>query len=139
MHTPVELYVTLPVDLFRAGTPTRHKFDYLRTNPPRTDHQVYDVKIDPKTGMIDHRSGGLSLFNAPDLSFSADWWVVPAGTELPPEFILTKDLTDGRFRGHYTIRARSDIAVDEWKRKLLEWADLHVIHLNKYPKASGNV
>ncbi|SFD15803.1 hypothetical protein SAMN05660479_03318 [Microbulbifer thermotolerans] len=44
MHTPIEFYVKLPVDLFRGGTPTKHKFDYLRTMPPRNETQTYDVK-----------------------------------------------------------------------------------------------
>ncbi len=45
MHTPIKFYVKLPTDLFRAGTPTKPKFDYLRTSPPRDDTQIYDVKI----------------------------------------------------------------------------------------------
>lgn len=66
MHTPIKFYVKLPADLFRGGTSSRHRFDYLRTMPPRKAHEVYDVKIHPVTKIIDHRSGGLSLFNAPD-------------------------------------------------------------------------
>jgi hypothetical protein len=139
MHTPVEFYLKLPVDLFRGGSPKRHRFDYLRTLPPRTDGQVYDVKINPRTGLIDHTSGGLSLFAVPDFSLGPDWWIVPAGTELPKEFVLTKDLTNGRFRGHYTIRAQFDIDQELWRRKLLDWADTYAIHIDKLRKASGNV
>ena len=39
MHTPIEFYIKIPKDLFRAGTPTKPKFDYIRTMPPRTDDQ----------------------------------------------------------------------------------------------------
>jgi len=139
VHTPIKFYVKLPADLFRGGTPSRHRFDYLRTMPPRKAHEVYDVKIHPVTKIIDHRSGGLSLFNAPDFSFGPDWWVVPAGTRLPDGFTISKDLTNGRFRGHYTIRALVDIHESVWKRKLAAWADEHAIHIKEYRKAQKNV
>ncbi len=58
MHTPVEFYVKLPADIFRGGTPMKHKFDYLRTMPPRKEDQTFDVKIKPENGNIDHISGG---------------------------------------------------------------------------------
>ena len=139
MHTPIKFYVKLPVDLFRGGTPTKHKFDYLRTMPPRTKDQVYDVKLKPKSKIIDHTSGGLSLFKTPNYSFGPDWWVVPAGIVLPPQFTLTKDLTNGKFIGHYTIRAMEDMSEDTWKRILVEWADKHAIHINEYKKVNNNV
>lgn len=116
MHTPIQFYLKVPVDLFRSGTPTRHKFDYLRTMPPRNEDQFYDVKINPLTKIIKYDSGGLSLFDAPNYSFGYDWWVIPAGTMLPPGFTLTKDLSDGKFRGHYTIRAMEDMHVEIWKQ-----------------------
>ncbi len=139
MHTPIEFYVKLPADLFRGGTPTRHKFDYLRTMPPRNEDQTYDVKINPKNGLIDHTTGGLSLFNAPNFGFGLDWWVIPGGTKLPPGFTLSKDLTDGKFRGHYTIRALRDMSVKEWKKELAEWADKHATHLNQNKKVKNDV
>jgi len=139
MHTPIKFYVKLPVDLFRGGTPTKHKFDYLRTMPPRTREQVYDIKLLKDSKLIDHTSGGLSLFNTPNYSFGSDWWVVPAGVRLPPEFTLSKDLTDGVFRGHYTIRAMKDMSETTWKRLLIKWADEHAVHINEYKKANNNV
>lgn len=135
MHTPIEFYIKIPADLFRGGTPTKPKFDYLRTMPPRGEDQVYDVKVDPKTNVIDSKSGGLSLFNSPNFAFGQDWWVVPKGTPLPPGFTISKDLTDGKFRGHYTIRSLSDIHVDIWKRTLKMWAEEHAVNLKDY-KAS---
>lgn len=139
MHTPIKFYVKLPADLFRGGTPTKHKFDYLRTMPPRSDDQTYDVKIDPISGFIDHTSGGLSLFNTPNYVFGQDWWVIPAGTKLPPDFTLSKDLTDGKFRGHYTIRALTDMHESVWKKKLSDWADEYAVHVNQYKKVKNNV
>jgi hypothetical protein len=139
VHTPIKFYVILPVDLFRGGTPTKHKFDYIRTMPPRKNEQVFDIKINPITKKIDHTSGGLSLFNTPNYSFGNDWWVVPAGTQLPLGFTLSKDLTNGKFKGHYTIRAMSDISLNIWKQKLVEWADEHVIHVKEYIKVNKHV
>jgi len=139
MHTPIEFYVKLPAALFRGGTPAKHKFDYLRTMPPRNSDQTYDVKINTKTGLIDHTTGGLSLFNTPNYGFGPDWWVIPAGTKLPSEFTLSKDLTGGKFKGHYTIRALIDMPIPVWKKKLSEWANEHVVHVKQYKKANNNV
>ena len=132
MHTPIKFYVIIPVDLFRGGSPTKPKFDYIRTMPPRKQDQVYDVKIDEKTNEIDHKSGGLSLFHAPDFSFGSDWWIIPGGTPLPHGFTVSKDLSDGKFKGHYTIRALSDVRLDWWKSTLKKWAEEHAIHIKDY-------
>lgn len=139
MHVPIKFYVKIPADLFRGGTPTKHKFDYLRTMPPRKENEIYDVKVNPRNGIIDHRSGGLSLFDTPDFTFGQDWWVIPAGTELPEGFTLTKDHTNGKFKGHYTIRSLADIHESTWKQTLAEWADKYAIHINEYKKAEHNV
>ncbi|WHI45964.1 hypothetical protein [Microbulbifer sp. VAAF005] len=84
MHTPIEFYLKTPVELYRAGTPTKSNFDYIRTMPPRTGDQTYDIKINSETGVVDHTSGGVSLFDKPKMDFSPDWWVIPPKTELPP-------------------------------------------------------
>jgi len=132
MHTPMEFYIKTPVDLFRAGTPTRSKFDYIRTMPPRTEDQRYDMKIDPVTKIIDNKSGGMSLFNSPNMAFSPNWWVIPRATALPPGFTVSKDLTDGVFKGHYTIRSLRPIKLDLWKKILLEWAEENAVHINEF-------
>lgn len=137
MHTPIEFYLKIPVDLFRAGTPTKPKFDYLRTMPPRTDVQVYDVKIDPKTKKIDSKSGGLSLFNTPNFSFGKNWWFLPKGTPMPPGFTVSKDSTNGKFKGHYSIRSLSDIHIDVWKKTLKQWAEKHALKIEKYPASKA--
>jgi hypothetical protein len=107
--------------------------------PPRKEEQTFDVKIKPENGNIDHTSGGLSLFNTPNYGFGSDWWVIPAGTQLPPEFTLSKDLTDGKFRGHYTIRALLDMQPAVWKKTLADWADKHAVHIKEYKKVKYNV
>ena len=138
MHTPIKFYVKIPVDLYRAGTPTKPKFDYIRTSPPRTDDQIYDVKIDPKTQKIDCKTGGLSLFNAPNYSFGNDWWVVKEGTQLPLGYTISKDATNGKFKGHYTIRSMKDIHIEEWKRVLGEWASKNAIHISNISNKQEN-
>jgi hypothetical protein len=137
MHTPIKFYVKIPVDLFRAGTPTKPKFDYIRTMPPRKEDQTYDVKIDPVTKMLEAKSGGLSMFNAPNYKFGKDWWVIPVDTELPSGFTISKDLTDGKLKGHYTIRSMSDIHIDIWKTTLREWAEEHAVHISEYEKSEA--
>lgn len=132
MHTPVKFFVKIPADLYRAGTPTKPRFDYIRTMPPRTDEQVYDVKIDPKTNKIKANTGGLSLFSSPNYSFGDDWWVVPQGVPLPSGFTISQDLTNGKLRGHYTIRTMKDIPLDLWKKTLGEWAEKNAIHINQH-------
>ncbi len=37
----------------------------LRTSPPRSEGQNFDLKINPNTKLIDHVSDGLSLFKKP--------------------------------------------------------------------------
>jgi hypothetical protein len=120
----------MPEDLYRAGTPSKSKFDYLRTMPPRKLEQVYDVKINPDTNIIEASSGGLSMFDKPNYKFGKDWWVMPKGTKLPNGFTISKDLTDGKFKGHYTIRSLSNISVDSWKRIFKLWGEENAIHIN---------
>lgn len=134
MHTPIEFYVKLPADLFRGGSPTKPRFDYIRTMPPRNDQQVYDIKIDPVTKVIDSQSGGLSLFNQPNFAFGSDWWVLAKGTKLPAGFTISKDHTNDKFKGHYTIRSLHNIHIEQWKRVLKEWAEENAVHLKQYKK-----
>lgn len=132
MHTPIKFYLEIPTNLYRGGTATKPKFDYIRTSPPRDEDERFDIKINPDTKIIEHMSGGLSLFNKPNFENGTNWWVVPAGIELPPGFTVTKDLTNGIFKGHYSIRALSDIHIDDWKKILKEWAEEHAIHISEY-------
>ncbi|MGH1470365.1 MAG: hypothetical protein ACRBCS_04185 [Cellvibrionaceae bacterium] len=132
MHTPIEFYIKIPTDLYRSGTPTKPKFDYIRTSPPRSEDQLFDLKIDPKTKQICQESGGLSLFNQPKFNNGNDWWVIPMGTNVPQGFTVTKDLTDGVFRGHYSLRSLRSIHIDEWKKILRDWAEEHAIHIEEY-------
>lgn len=92
------------------------------------------MRIDPVTNKIDAKSGGLSLFHAPDFEFGSDWWVIPADTPLPFGFTVSKDLTNGVFKGHFSVRAVSDMHVDVWKTTLREWAEKHAVHISNYSR-----
>ncbi len=74
----------------------------------------------------------ISIPKLPDYAFSNDWWVVPEGTCLPPEFTISKDSTNGKFRGHYIIRALTDIHIEVWKTTLKEWAEKNAINIKDY-------
>ena len=104
-----------------------------RGNPLLSSETPNETERDRNGGL------GLSLFNTPDFSFGPDWWVVPAGTLLPDGFTLSKDLSNGKFKGHYTIRALLDMHESVWKRKLAAWADQHAIHIKEYRKAQNDV
>jgi hypothetical protein len=137
MHTPLEFYIKAPVDLFRRGGAKKPKFDYIRTSPPREAPQKFDLEVSEKSGkfFIKLQSGGLSLFNKPDLRSGNDWWVIPKGTALPPGFTVSKDLTGNTFRGHYSIRSLQDIDVELWKITLGTWAEKFAVHVNAYKGA----
>lgn len=143
MHTPIEFYLKVPEDLFRKGTPKKPKFDYLRTSPPREAPQRFDVKVKIVTGklIIEPRTGGLSLFDSPSRRAGVDWWVIPRAVALPHGFTISKDLTAGVFRGHYTIHSLKEIDVDTWKKTIGQWAEEHAIHIEEYHrlKARRNV
>lgn len=143
MHTPIDFYVKVPVDLYRRGGATKPRFDYIRTSPPREAPQKFDLKVKTVGGrtVIDHKSGGLSLFDKPDFLSGADWWMIPAGTLLPPGYTLSRDLTGKTFKGHYSIRALTDIDIEKWKSDLGRWAEEKAIHVNRFTamRESDNV
>lgn len=134
MHTPVDFYVKVPVDLYRRGGAKKPRFDYIRTSPPREAAEKFDVKVKSDgTGgyIIDHKSGGLSLANRMDFRAGDDWWLIPKGTVLPAGYTLTRDMTGSSFKGHYSIRSTRDIDLKKWKADLGKWAEENALHLNR--------
>ena len=133
MHTPMDFYVKVPVDLYRRGGANKPRFDYIRTSPPRDTAEKFDIKVKPNGSgglVVDHKSGGLSLFNKLDYRAGEDWWLIPKGTDLPPGYTVTKDLTGSTFKGHYSIRAISDVDLNKWKSDLGRWAEKNAVHMN---------
>ncbi|WKE64630.1 hypothetical protein PVT67_13255 [Gallaecimonas kandeliae] len=120
MHTPVEFYVTLPADLFRSGTKSKAKFDYIRTMPPRTDDQTWDIRIYDKNGVqfVDARSGGLSLFNYRNPRFGNFWWKLPKGTKVPSGLHISLDDGGRDGKHHFTVRPLMDMALTTFIEKL---------------------
>jgi len=45
---------------------------------------------------------------------------------------VTKDLTGGSFKGHYSIRCLLAIDVKQWKEDLGKWAEEKAIHVNMF-------
>lgn len=75
----------------------------------------------------------------PDFAFTSDWWVIPAGKKLPEGFTLSKDLTNGKFNGHYSIRSMADIKPELWKETLRNWAAENAVHISAYRKVKKHV
>ena len=141
MHTPVEFFLKVPEDLFRRGGATKPRFDYIRLSPPKVAPEKFDLKVKIVGGkiLIDHKSGGLSLFNKPDFRSGSDWWVIPKGSLLPPGFTISKDLTGNKFSGHYSVRSLTDIEPVKWTEEIGKWAEKYAIHIDKFTgKAVSN-
>ncbi len=109
-----ELYFEfLPVDLYRHGSATNPQMHKPRTMPPRQVTQVHDLKIYKKnnTDWVDSASGGISLFNKPNMRFGNKWWRLPKGTKIPSIFRVSRDKGINKVTGqiHYTIRPMHDM------------------------------
>jgi hypothetical protein len=91
--------------------------DHVRTSPPRLEDESYEVKVYPgKDGQpwVDHRSGGLSLFDAPSDKPGVKWWKIPADTPVPAGLVLTEDIhhhSTGDKRKHYSLRPAFDMSL----------------------------
>lgn len=109
-----ELYFDrLPVDLFRHGSTASPQLHKPRTLPPRQLGQKYDIRIYEKNGIewVDSESGGISLFNKPDLRFGDHWWKLAKNTEIPSFLKVSRDKGINSVTGqiHYTIRPIHDM------------------------------
>lgn len=124
-HTIEELYFDcLPVDLFRHGTTTSAQLHKPRTAPPRQIDEVHDIQVYRKNGVewVDCESGGISLFNKPNLRFGNRWWKLPKGVKIPAVLRVSRDAGINPVTGqiHYTIRPRYDMPLSLFIHKLKE-------------------
>lgn len=65
-HVVIELFVkVVPTDLFRLGTKNSPQLHKLRTMPPRTLDQAFDIEIYERNGamFVSKDSGGISTFD----------------------------------------------------------------------------
>jgi len=126
MHTPINFYYDKsPRDLYRSGNSTSPRMDHVRLSPPRLEEESHEVKVYPgKDGQlwVDHRSGGLSLFDAPSNRPGVKWWKLPADTPISAGLLLTEDIhhhasTDTR--KHYTLRPAYDMPLKTYVALLI--------------------
>ena len=126
-HTIIEMFVkVVPVDLFRSGSingPNLHK---LRTMPPRTIEQSFDVQIYVKNGIsfVSKDTGGISTFDKIRPGIGNYWWKIPKGTKIPAGLRISRDSnqTPSSNPTHYTIRPQSDMPLTRYIRLLQELA-----------------
>ena len=119
MHTSIDFYVVLPCDLFRLGRRTKAKMDYIRPTPPRGEEESWDVRIG-QDGLVDCKSGGLSLFNYRNPSFGAMWWKIPRGTRMPVGLHVSMDAGGSATKRHFTVRPLYDMPLEIYLEKLRE-------------------
>ncbi len=84
--TVVEIFVKIiPVNLFRMGTKNNPQLNKLRTMPPRTIEQSFDIQIYQKNGVdfVSRDTGGISTFDREKSGLSGYWWCIPRGTKIP--------------------------------------------------------
>lgn len=126
MHTPINFYYDKsPRDLYRIGNASTPRMDHVRTSPPRSEEESHEVKVYPgKDGQlwVDHKSGGLSLFDAPSDKPGLKWWKLPVDTPILAGLVLTEDLhhqatTDKR--KHYTLRPAYDMSLKTYVALLI--------------------
>lgn len=118
-HTVVELFVkVVPVDLFRNGVKNSPQLHKLRTMPPRTLLQSYDIKLFKRDGIdyVDKDSGGISTFEKELNGLSGAWWRIPRGTKIPAGLRISKDHnTRPTLKPtHYTIRPLLNMPLAEY-------------------------
>ena len=124
-HTVEEFYFDrLPVDLFRHGSTTSPQLHKPRTAPPRQLSEVHDIQIYQKNGIdwVDCKSGGISLFNKPNLRFGNRWWKLPKGAKIPAFLRVSRDTGVNPITGqiHYTIRPVHDMPLSVFIHHLKE-------------------
>jgi Tse2 ADP-ribosyltransferase toxins len=112
-HTIVELYVkVIPTGLFRLGSKNSPQLHKLRTMPPRTIAESFDIEIYDHHGesFVAKDTGGISTFDQKN-NFGEFWWVIPKGTPIPAGLRVSQDFNPKPGLGptHYTIRPLHDM------------------------------
>ena len=68
------------------------------------------------------REGGISTFNKP-VAGETKWWLIPSGTQLPPELIIRRDHTSNDGRTHYSLAPAFDMPLSQYKESLARLHD----------------
>ena len=126
-HTIVEMYVkVVPTDLFRSGAKNCPQLHKLRTMPPRTLEQSFDIQIYKKNGIdfVSKDTGGISTFDRIKSGYGDFWWKIPKGTKLPAGLRISRDFNSkpNSKPTHYTIRPLADMPLTQYIALLQELA-----------------
>lgn len=126
-HTIVEIYVkVIPVNLYRSGAKNSPQLHKLRTMPPRTLEQSFDIQIYKKNGTdyVSKDTGGISTFDREKQGFGGFWWKIPKGTKIPPGLRISMDFNPKPSASptHYTIRPLFDMPLTRYIYLLEELA-----------------
>jgi len=118
-NTVVEMFVkVIPVDLFRNGVKNSSRLHKLRTMPPRTIEQSFDIQIYKKNGIdfVSKDTGGISTFDREKLGFGGYWWKIPKGTKIPDGLRISRDFNPkpSTHPTHYTIRPLFDMPLSRY-------------------------
>jgi len=73
--------------------------------------------------LVDHRSGGLSLFDAPSDKPGIKWWKIPVDTPISAGLVLTEDIhyknATSDTRKHYSLRPAYDMPLKTYVSLLM--------------------
>lgn len=98
--TVVDLFTTVPVDLFRMGNASGPRLDNVRPQDVPTE------MVSTGSGEVEMVSpeGGISTFDDYRAK-PGKWWKIPSGVVLPPEIRIVKDGYNRQMRAyHYSLR-----------------------------------
>ncbi|HEX7896772.1 MAG TPA: hypothetical protein VF950_03375 [Planctomycetota bacterium] len=121
--------VKVPVNLWRAwnSKETAHPMDLVEKAFSRGNGMVRaaDIEIKPVNGdpwvFVKYRPRGASAFDRPRAFKGSHWryFLLPAGTELPPGLAIVKDEYYQRYRAtHYTLAPARDMPLATFRELL---------------------
>ena len=124
-HTIIDIYIkVVPTNLYRHGAKNSPQLHKLRTMPPRTIEESFDIELYEKNNIsyVSKNTGGISTFNQKNPRFGNFWWVIPKGTKIPQGLRISQDFNSkpGSKPTHYTIRPAIDMPLIEYIRLLDE-------------------
>jgi len=118
-HTIVEMYIkVVPTNLYRHGGKNSPELHKLRTMPPRTIEERFDIALYKKNNCsyVSKDTGGISTFNQQSSKFGKFWWVIPKGTKIPVGLRVSRDFNSkpSSKPTHYTIRPVVDMPLTQY-------------------------
>lgn len=97
----IDLFTTVPVNLFRSGNASGPRLDNLRDK----DVTTTVVRVGDQDIEMVEPAGGISTFDNYDQTRGGKWWKIPAGTALPDSIRVKKDHFNRHMGAtHYSIQ-----------------------------------